>query len=190
MPNLISGLRIVLVPVWVLVAESCRDAAAADLATATYRAWALTLLCIIGVSDVLDGWLARRLNVTSRMGATLDAFADKLCQVVLVIFFAIRAEPAFAPIPFWFLVLLLARDLLLGFGWLVLQGRVGKVDVIHRIHGKVSSVLLFVLLLVATANTATSVIAPAIWLITGIVVASTAAYVRTGVRQLRSGGGA
>ncbi len=190
LPNLISGLRIVLVSVWVLVAESCRDAAAADLSTASYRAWAAAVLCTIGVSDVLDGWLARRLNLTSRMGATLDAFADKLCQVVLVTFLAIRAEPAFAPIPIWFLVLLMTRDLLLGLGWLVLQGRVGTVDVIHRVHGKISSVLLFLLLLLATANVATSVIVPATWVITAIVVPSTAAYVHAGVRQLRSGGGA
>ena len=108
LPNLISGLRIFLVPVWVMVAESCREAAVAELPTATYRAWALIVLGTIGASDVVDGWLARRLNLQSRMGATLDAFADKLFQVVLVIFLAIRAEPAFAPIPFWFLVLLMA----------------------------------------------------------------------------------
>ena len=71
-----------------------------------------------------------------------------------------------------------------------MQGRVGTVDVIHRVHGKISSVLLFLLLLLATANVATSVIVPATWVITAIVVPSTAAYVYTGVRQLRSGGGA
>ncbi len=188
LPNLVSGLRIVLVPVWLLVAETCRDTAATDLPTATYRVWAVVVLCTIGVSDVLDGWLARRFKLASQMGATLDAFADKLCQVVLVTFFALRAEPAFASIPIWFLVLLVGRDLLLGLGWLVLERRIGKVHVIHRVHGKVSSVLLFVLLFLATANVATSLIAPATWVITAMVVLSTAAYVRTGFRQLRLDG--
>jgi cardiolipin synthase (CMP-forming) len=149
---------------------------------------AVVILCAIGISDVLDGWLARRFKLASQMGATLDAFADKLFQVVLVTFFALRAEPAFTPIPIWFLILLVGRDLLLGLGWLILQGRIGEVTVIHRIHGKVASVLLFVLLLLVTADIGKTLIDPAIWLITTIVVLSTAAYVRTGFRQLRSRG--
>jgi len=188
-PNLVSGLRIVLVPVWLLVAETGRDAAAADLPTAAYRVWAVVILCAIGISDVVDGWLARRFKLASQVGATLDAFADKLCQVVLVTFLALRAEPMFAPIPIWFLVLLIGRDLLMGVGWLVLQRRIGEVSVVHRFHGRVSSVLLFVLLFLAIANVATSLIVPATWLITAIVVLSTAAYFRAGFRQLRPGGG-
>ncbi len=184
-PNLVTGLRIALVPAWVMVAGACREAASADLPTADYRVWAVVVLCSIGVSDLLDGWLARRFKLASQMGATLDAFADKLFQVVLVTFFALRAEPAFVPIPIWFLVLLLGRDLLLGIGWLVLQGRIGEVAVIHRVHGKVASVLLFVLLLLITADVGTALMAPAIWLITAIVTLSTAAYVRAGFRQLR-----
>jgi len=190
LPNLVSGLRIVLVPVWLLVAESCRDAALDELPTAIYRTWSVVVLCSIGVSDVLDGWLARRFKLASQMGATLDAFADKLFQVVLVTFFTLRAEPAFQCIPLWFLLLLLGRDVLLGLGWLVLQGRIGEVHVIHRVHGKVSSVLLFVLLFLVTADVATGLIAPGTWLIATIVMLSTAAYVRAGVRQLRSRQGA
>ncbi|MHC4078237.1 MAG: CDP-alcohol phosphatidyltransferase family protein [Planctomycetota bacterium] len=186
LPNLVSGLRIVLVPVWLLVAESCRDAALVDLPTATYRTWSVVVLCSIGVSDVLDGWLARRFQLASQMGATLDAFADKLFQVVLVTFFTLRAEPAFHCIPLWFLVLLLGRDVLLGLGGVVVQGRIGEVHVFHRVHGKISSVLLFVLLFLVTADVATGLIAPGTWLIATIVMLSTAAYVRAGVRQLRS----
>jgi hypothetical protein len=79
----------------------------------------------------------------------------------------------------------LARDVLLGFGWLVLRNRLRRVRVVHRAHGKLASVLLFVLLVLLTANVTDAWITPLVWTITVIVVLSTADYTRDGIALLR-----
>lgn len=60
---------------------------------------------VIGVSDFLDGWLARRLGQVTEWGKLLDPAADKVATVVLV-----WALWAYTPLPGWALVLILAKD--------------------------------------------------------------------------------
>lgn len=68
--------------------------------------WALLIFCA-GFSDILDGWIARRWQVQSRLGGILDAVADKL--FILVALFTVACSGAFSP---WWILPLLARDLL------------------------------------------------------------------------------
>ena len=142
------------------------------------------LLGLIGVSDVVDGWLARRWHLTSRAGATLDAFADKLAQVGLVTFFTFRGAPVFPETPLWFFLLLFGRDVFLGCGWLLTRWLRGNMRVVHRVHGKAVSVLLFLLLMWLSAGREQGVDV-AVVLIAVLVIASTAGYVRDGWAQLR-----
>lgn len=96
-PNLLSVVRIVLLPVFlwlVLVPE-------ADVL-------ALLVLVVSGVTDYLDGKLARRLNQTSRLGAILDPVADRLYILAVVVGLALRDI-----IPWWLAVLLPLRDVFL-----------------------------------------------------------------------------
>ena len=187
LPNAISVLRILLVPVWGGVAEWCRHATSEGLTddAAQARAWTVLVLVTIGVSDVVDGFLARRFGLTTRTGATLDAFADKLAQVSLLLFFTIRGAPAFPSTPLWFLLLMLGRDAVQGLGWLLLKRRLGTVKVVHRIHGKFSSLLFFVLLVALSAGAPAVWTRPLVWAIAGIIVLSTVAYVRDGGAQWR-----
>ena len=78
--------------------------------------WAVVVLAIGGTSDWVDGFLARRLNQTSRLGELLDPLADRLYIVATVVALTIREV-----IPAWFTVALLARELLLGVCLLVLR---------------------------------------------------------------------
>lgn len=179
LPNAISVLRIALVPLWVLFAETA--ATAADPTPA--RNLALATLIAIGLSDVIDGYLARRWHVASRAGATIDAVADKLMQVVCITYLALRPTPAFIPVPLWFLGLLIARDLLLGIGLLLLRARVRGFRVVHRWHGKLASLLLFALMFWATSGVGHR-LAPGIYAALGaFILFSTASYVRDGLRQ-------
>lgn len=96
-PNLLSVVRIVLLPVFlwlVLVPE-------ADVL-------ALLVLVVSGVTDYLDGKLARRLDQTSRLGAILDPVADRLYILAVVVGLALRDI-----IPWWLAVLLPLRDVFL-----------------------------------------------------------------------------
>ncbi len=130
-PNLMSALRL---PI-----------ALAFLAVDTVL-WRGVLLFAGALTDVLDGWLARKLGVQSRTGALLDPLFDKL--------FVLIALAAFLPGPYlgWReFAILIARDLYIGFGWLV--AKLIGVEVVARSRpgGKLVTVLqvitLFMLLL-------------------------------------------
>jgi cardiolipin synthase len=96
-PNVISIVRLAGVPLFlwlILVAEA--------------DGWALLVLMLSGITDYLDGYLARKLNQTSRLGAILDPVADRLYILSTVIGLAARDI-----IPIWLAVLLPLRDALL-----------------------------------------------------------------------------
>ncbi len=96
-PNLISFLRLVLVPVFAVLLIRRQDG------------WALAVLAFSGASDWLDGVIARRWNQVSRLGQLLDPAADRAFILVTVITLAWRAV-----VPWWLVVALVARDVLLG----------------------------------------------------------------------------
>jgi cardiolipin synthase len=96
-PNLLSVLRLLGVPlfVWlVLVPEA--------------DGWAVVVLFISGITDYLDGMLARRWNQISRVGQLLDPIADRLYVLAALITFGIRDI-----VPWWLVGILVLRDLVL-----------------------------------------------------------------------------
>ncbi|HEX6249399.1 MAG TPA: CDP-alcohol phosphatidyltransferase family protein [Nocardioidaceae bacterium] len=96
-PNVISILRLAGVPLFLWLVLGPEE-----------DGWALGVLLLSGITDWLDGFLARRLNQTSRLGQVLDPVADRLYILAVVIGLAWRDV-----IPWWLAVLLPARDLLL-----------------------------------------------------------------------------
>jgi len=95
-PNAISFLRVLLVPVFALLVIGHHDG------------WAFVVLAVSGVSDWLDGVIARRFNQMSRLGQMLDPAADRLFILVTVVALAWREI-----VPWWLVAMILARDLLL-----------------------------------------------------------------------------
>jgi len=95
-PNALSALRLVLVPVffWLIVAE--------------LDGWAIAVLMVSGISDYLDGTLARRWGQVSRVGQLLDPAADRLYIVSTLLGLAFRDA-----VPWWVVGLLVGRDVLL-----------------------------------------------------------------------------
>src|SRR5690349_9487227 len=110
LPNALSLMRIGLVPVWLALALTER-AHALDGAPVR-RIPVAVLLIIIGATDMIDGWMARRFNLATNLGATLDAVADKLASFVGVTFLTFFAAPAFTPLPVWLWIALFGRDAL------------------------------------------------------------------------------
>jgi cardiolipin synthase len=96
-PNAISVIRLLGVPLFLWLILVRQD-----------DVWAIVVLVVSGASDYLDGYLARRLNQTSRFGQLLDPVADRLYILSTVIGLAARHV-----IPLWFAVLLPLRDVLL-----------------------------------------------------------------------------
>lgn len=97
LPNLISFLRLLGVPLFLYLVLGPE----ADVL-------ALVVLMASGVTDFLDGWLARRLDQTSELGRLLDPIADRLYILAVVVGLAMRDI-----IPWWVALCLPLRDLLL-----------------------------------------------------------------------------
>lgn len=95
-PNIISFIRLLGVPVfgWLIIAGH-------DL-------WAVAMLAVFGATDWLDGWLARKLKQRSPLGIRLDPAADRLYILMAIIALVVRGI-----LPWWMLVVLLARDVML-----------------------------------------------------------------------------
>jgi cardiolipin synthase (CMP-forming) len=106
-PNAISVARLAGVPVflWLVLGPQLDG-------------WAVALLIVAGVSDWLDGKIARAWNQQSRLGQVLDPAADRLYIAATVIGLAVRAI-----IPWWLVGLLVAREVMLGAALLVLRQR-------------------------------------------------------------------
>jgi len=95
-PNVISLLRLALVPVFAVLIVRGNDE------------WALAVLAISGASDWLDGVLARRLDQVTKLGQMLDPAADWLFILVTLVGLAWRDV-----VPLWVLVVILLRDVTL-----------------------------------------------------------------------------
>ncbi|MCK0440779.1 CDP-alcohol phosphatidyltransferase family protein [Gordonia alkaliphila] len=90
-------MRLALIPVFVWV-----------LMGADSPGWALAILIVSGLSDWLDGKLARWLDQSSKIGALLDPAADRLYVIVIPICFGLKGY-----VPWWVIGLIVARDVLL-----------------------------------------------------------------------------
>ena len=109
-PNALSAARLAGVPVFLWLVIGPRTATADIIAAA--------LLGFAGISDWLDGKLARMLNQTSRLGQLLDPAADRLYIAVTIIALAVRGI-----IPWWLFSALAARELCVALALLVLRHR-------------------------------------------------------------------
>ena len=104
LPNALSALRLVGVPVFLWLILAGQDG------------WALAVLALSGVTDYLDGKIARRFGLTSRLGQLLDPIADRLYILSTLLGLAWREV-----IPWWLVAVLLAREAFLGVVLLVLR---------------------------------------------------------------------
>jgi cardiolipin synthase len=99
LPNAISLMRIVLVaPILILILQGSFG-------------WALALFCIAGFSDGVDGYLAKRFDWHTRLGALLDPVADKLLVAGTFITLAYTQD-----IPLWLAAVVILRDVIIVVG--------------------------------------------------------------------------
>ncbi|MEM7417003.1 MAG: CDP-alcohol phosphatidyltransferase family protein [Gemmatimonadota bacterium] len=139
--------RLVAIPVFVVLASEAQEMARSALDPTVLRWGAIGVMLSIGVSDLLDGWIARRHDLETQLGATVDAVADKLAQVAFVAYLTLDVGPVFTAIPLWFLITVFGRDLTLLVGVSVLRLRYGPLRVVHRTHGRVATMLIVAVIL-------------------------------------------
>ena len=103
----------------------------------------IAILCfaLAAICDGVDGYIARRYNQRSELGAILDPLADKLLLVSGIVLLSFDHGGKLDSIPLWLTGVIIGRDTLLLIGLVVIQLMVGKVIVRPRILGKIATVL-------------------------------------------------
>lgn len=103
-PNLLTILRMALIPVFAI------------LLFYGYFGWALLVFIFAGISDGVDGFVARRFNQQSELGTILDPIADKLLMTTAFVILTlpnIFPPTRHLPVPFWVTAAVIGRDVLI-----------------------------------------------------------------------------
>jgi cardiolipin synthase len=101
LPNFITLLRLAALPFFLFAIAAGR------------LGIALAIFVVAGISDGIDGYLARRFDMRSALGAYLDPSADKLLMMSSYLFLAVPSFPAAVKVPIWLAVMVVSRDILL-----------------------------------------------------------------------------
>src|SRR6476661_3017605 len=140
--NKITVVRILMIPVFVTLAiyygESIQEGTPQDW----MRFTAIAVFLLAAVSDGLDGFVARRYNQRSTLGAILDPIADKGLLLSGIITLSIsnwsQVDPNYGKFPLWFPILVITRDIVILVGAVILHLLIGdKMRVRPHWTGKV-----------------------------------------------------
>lgn len=136
-PNILSVLRVLLVPLFIYLYIKANE-------TGEYLR-AAGILALSGITDMLDGSIARKYNMITDAGKVLDPFADKLTQGAVCICLAIK-HPTLAPI----LIILILKEIIIFIGGVFIYKKEDFV-VSPNIFGKIYTAVFFVLMTVIVA---------------------------------------
>lgn len=130
LPNIISVLRLLIVipVIYMLLRENYR--------------MALVLFAVAGISDALDGYIAKRYGWTSRVGSILDPVADKTLLVSTYVTLGILDH-----LPVWLVIAVILRDLVIFTGALAYHFLIGKYELSPSLMSKINTFAQIVLAL-------------------------------------------
>jgi len=171
-PNLITLMRVILVPVvfWLLVTQQLKAA--------------FLVFVLAGISDGIDGFLAKRFHWETELGAYLDPIADKL--LIVCIFIALGVTDK---LPSWIVIAVVSRDVLIVIA-VVLSWLLGHPTPMRPIAvSKANTVAQIVLAAVVLADEAFDLklkgpVFVLIWVTGGLTIASLVAYLRVWLRHM------
>ncbi len=177
LPNLITIARIFLVPaiVWLLFNHD--------------YLWAFVLFLVAGLSDALDGFLAKQFNLRSELGAYLDPLADKVLLVAIYVVLGI-----FEHLPAWLVIMVVSRDVAI-VGAVMLSWLLDKpVEMDPHMVSKANTVMQIVLVVLVLGGLAFARLPEGLVSVTTAVVglltaASLAVYLRDWLQHMTGPGG-
>jgi cardiolipin synthase (CMP-forming) len=171
-PNYITMFRFILVPFIVMALLS------------GYVGAALIGFVVAGVSDGIDGFIARRYNQGSELGAYLDPIADKLLLVSLFVVLGFVKE-----LPVWLVVIVVSRDIFI-IGAVLLGAVIGKPLEMHPLLvSKANTAFQIILVAVTLADIAfdfslTGIRMVLVWIVALLTAASATAYLMTWTKHM------
>lgn len=172
LPNLITILRILLVPVavWLVISEQFGAA--------------LAVFALAGLSDGIDGYLARRWNARTELGGYLDPLADKALLVSLYIVLGVEHI-----IPAWLVILVVSRDLLIVSAVLLSWVLDKPVAIAPMMTSKVNTTMQILFVIAVLGMLALDMRSELLWMlgmaaVAALTVASGALYLREWLRHM------
>ena len=173
LPNLLTIFRILIIPVFI------------NLLIYGYHAWALTVFLVAGLTDGLDGLIARVSNQRTKLGTYLDPMADKLLLTASFLTLAILQA-----IPVWSAVIVVSRDVILILGALILHLTQTSQEISPTFLGKSTTAaqLVYVVLVLLTIVTegSTASLIPVLVITIALTIFSGLHYIYRGIRSLNS----
>lgn len=188
LPNFLTVIRMVLIPVFVIALYYQRFA------------WALTIFVAAGLTDGLDGMLARRFNQKSQLGTILDPIADKLLLVTSFVTLSLPSiitraalppphENFHLPVPFWVTTAVISRDIFIIVGAAAINIVTGFRHFRPSLLGKANTVVqiiaIIIILLATRAPALRGYLLPTVYLtVFAFAVASGVQYIFHAARLL------
>ena len=177
LPNLLTLLRLLLIPPILLAL--------------LYRSFkvAFALYALAATTDWVDGYLARRIRQTSRLGLILDPIADKLLSFVSLVALTVPSLGYSNPLPLWFTVLILFRDIFLLVGIIILYSMIRRISIKVHALGKASTffedVSLFLVFLLTALNRPAPLLFVLYIITLALALLSLEGYVRYALKEAR-----
>lgn len=166
-PNFLTILRMAAVPIFASLMMDENLFAAA------------VIFVLAEITDVLDGIIARQFNFITAFGKNVDPFADKLMQLT-ALFMLARRELIHGFVP-W---LVLFKELFLLISGLYILKSKKKVDVSSKWFGKLTSVLLFIAIMLVFLNVPSAITDTMFWICVGMAIFSAVMYIVNYYKQV------
>lgn len=137
LPNILTLFRIALVPILIVLLEDRQ-----------YE-FALIVFVVAGLTDALDGFVAKRFDAETAIGALLDPLADKALLITVYVMLSVNQI-----IPFWLMVVVVFRDAIIVGGYLLMQLFFGAVTMQPLFISKVNTFLQIAFVVLVLMNVA------------------------------------
>ncbi len=172
-PNILSFFRLALIPVivWLYLGVGSRE-------------WTTVVILVSSVTDIVDGWIARRFNMTSDVGKAIDPLADKLTQLAVLL--CLLTDFPLIALP---ITVMLIKEIASFVLRLIIFKKTEKVDSAEW-HGKVNTVLLHAIIILHVIWIDIAKYAPVsdicILACTGMMILSCVLYSIDGAKALKA----
>ena len=133
LPNIITALRFALIPLFIKIFFSSLERS---------LLYSILIFLLAGITDVLDGYIARKYNIVTKWGQIMDPLADKLMQLTVLVCFTIKRF-----IPLWIIIIYGIKEFSMILGGIFLYTRKDKMVLPANAYGKIATVVFYISIL-------------------------------------------
>ncbi|HEY8444665.1 MAG TPA: CDP-diacylglycerol--glycerol-3-phosphate 3-phosphatidyltransferase [Bacilli bacterium] len=134
-PNILTIIRLLLVPLYIIIFYSSLD----------NSLWiAIGIFMLASITDIVDGFIARKFNAITKIGQLLDPLADKLMQLTVLLTLSLAGY-----IEMWVFWIILSKELLMILSGSILFLSKTKIIISSNIFGKLTTVLIYIAIILS-----------------------------------------